>query len=94
MVKIKDGSWKYVTLDKETIQVKTGTVVFVPRDVLHGLENTGKENITMVFQYAPACFEEYFIENGTIAGMPTKERTEAEHADTANKYGIIYRDPR
>lgn len=82
------------TLDNETIHVKTGTVVFVPRNVWHGLENTGKDNINMVFQYAPAGFEEYFIANGTIAGMPTKERTESEYADTAKKYGMVYKDPR
>ncbi len=34
----------------------------------------------MVFQYSPAGFEEYFIENGTPAGMPAKERTEEEYA--------------
>lgn len=31
-------------------------------------------------KYSPAGFEEFFIENGTPVGMPTKERTEAELA--------------
>jgi hypothetical protein len=38
----------------------------------HGLDNTGNENLLMVFQYSPAGFEAYFIENGTSAGMPDK----------------------
>jgi oxalate decarboxylase/phosphoglucose isomerase-like protein (cupin superfamily) len=81
-----------LTLDEETIDVKTGDVIFVPRDTWHGLDNTGKENLQMVFQYSPAGFEEYFIENGSLVGMATKERTVEEHAATEKKYGMIYKD--
>jgi len=81
-----------LTLDEQSIEVKTGTVVFVPRGVWHGLENTGKENLLMVFQYSPAGFEEYFIENGTQVGMPAKEKTEAEYTITEKKYGMVYKD--
>jgi hypothetical protein len=35
----------------------------------------------MIFQYSPAGFEEYFIENGTLEGMPAKEKTEEEYAE-------------
>lgn len=83
-----------LTLDEQSIEVKTGTVIFVPRGVWHGLENTGNENIRMVFQYSPAGFEEYFIENGTPVGMPAKERTEEEYAMTEKKYGMVYKEPR
>jgi len=83
-----------LTLDEESIEVKAGDVAFVPRGVWHGLDNTGKENLLMVFQYSPAGFEEYFIENGTLAGMPSKEKTEAEYAMTEKKYGMVYKDPR
>jgi len=83
-----------LTLGEQSIEVKTGTVVFVPRGVWHGLENTGKENIRMVFQYSPAGFEQYFIENGTPLGMPAKERTEEEYAIAEKKYGMVYKEPR
>jgi mannose-6-phosphate isomerase-like protein (cupin superfamily) len=82
-----------LTLDEETIEVKTGTVIFVPRGTWHGLDNTGKENLLMAFQYSPAGFEEYFIENGTPVGMPAKERTAEEYAITEKKYGMVYKDP-
>lgn len=82
-----------LTLDEESIGVKTGDVVFVPRGTWHGLDNTGKENLSMVFQYSPAGFEEYFIENGTLVGMPTKEKTEEEYAITERKYGMVYKEP-
>ena len=81
-----------LTLDEELIEVKTGDVAFVPRNTWHGLDNTGNENLLMVFQYSPAGFEEYFIENGTPAGIPTKERTEEEYAITEKKYGMVYKD--
>lgn len=83
-----------LTLGEELIEVKTGSVAYIPKGEWHGLENTGKENIRMVFQYSPAGFEEYFIENGTQEGMPAKERTEEEYAETAKKYGMVYKDPR
>lgn len=79
------------TLDEELMNVKTGDVIFVPRDTWHGLDNTGKENLLMAFQYSPAGFEEYFIENGTLVGMPPKERTKEEYAATEKKYGMVYK---
>jgi mannose-6-phosphate isomerase-like protein (cupin superfamily) len=82
-----------LTLDDQSIPVKTGDVAFVPRGTWHGLDNTGKENLLMIFQYTPAGFEEYFIENGTLAGMPTKEKTEEEYAMSERKYGMVYKEP-
>ena len=82
-----------LTLDEETIDVKTGDVVFVPRGTWHGLDNSGNETLKMVFQYSPAGFEEYFIENGTLVGMPAKENTEEEYAITEKKYGMVYKEP-
>jgi len=82
-----------LTLDEQSIQVKAGDVAFVPRGTWHGLDNTGKENLLMIFQYSPAGFEEYFIENGTLAGMPAKEKTEEEYAITEKKYGMVYKEP-
>jgi mannose-6-phosphate isomerase-like protein (cupin superfamily) len=82
-----------LTVDNRSVQVKAGDVAFVPRGTWHGLDNTGKENLIMVFQYSPAGFEEYFIENGTPEGMPAKEKTEEEYAVTEKKYGMVYKDP-
>lgn len=80
-------------LDEQTFPVKTGDVAFVPRGTWHGLDNTGTDNLIMVFQYSPAGFEEYFIENGTLEGMPTKVKTEEEYAITEKKYGMVYKEP-
>jgi mannose-6-phosphate isomerase-like protein (cupin superfamily) len=83
-----------LTLDDEAVVVKAGDVAFVPRGVWHGLDNTGKDDLSMVFQYSPAGFEEYFIENGTMVGEPSKEKSDAEYTITERKYGMVYRDPR
>jgi mannose-6-phosphate isomerase-like protein (cupin superfamily) len=78
------------TLDEQTIAVKTGTVIFVPRGVWHGLENTSKETMRMNFGYTPSGFEEYFIENGNPVGAPPKERSLEEYALAEKKYGMVY----
>jgi mannose-6-phosphate isomerase-like protein (cupin superfamily) len=78
-------------LGDQKIEVKTGDVAFVPRGTWHGLDNTGNEELQMIFQYSPAGFEEFFIENGTPVGMPAKERTEEEVSLTAEKYGMVYK---
>jgi mannose-6-phosphate isomerase-like protein (cupin superfamily) len=83
-----------LTLGEETIEVKTGSVAFVPRGTWHGLENSGVQNIRMVFQYTPAGFEEFFVENGTPAGEPKKPRSREEYAATEAKYGMVYKVPR
>jgi quercetin dioxygenase-like cupin family protein len=91
LIFIHKGEGK-LTLDDQLIDVKAGDVAFVPRDTWHGLDNTGTGNLLMVFQYSPAGFEQYFIENGTPVGMAPKERTPEEYAATEKKYGMLYKD--
>jgi mannose-6-phosphate isomerase-like protein (cupin superfamily) len=80
-----------LTLEDQVIEVKTGAVAFIPRGAWHGLDNTGSEKLHMIFQYSPAGFEEFFIENGTPVGMPAKERSEEELTATAKKFGMVYK---
>jgi mannose-6-phosphate isomerase-like protein (cupin superfamily) len=80
-----------LTLGDQLIEVKTGAVAYIPRGTWHGLDNTGTEKLKMIFQYSPAGFEEFFIENGTPVGMAPKERTEEELRETAKKYGMVYK---
>jgi mannose-6-phosphate isomerase-like protein (cupin superfamily) len=80
-----------LTLGDQIIEVKTGTVAFVPRGIWHGLDNTGSETLQMIFQYSPAGFEQFFIENGTPVGMAPRERTQEELTMAAEKFGMVYR---
>jgi mannose-6-phosphate isomerase-like protein (cupin superfamily) len=91
LIFIHKGQGK-LTLADESIEVRAGDVAFVPRGTWHGLDNTGQENLLMIFQYSPAGFEQYFVENGTIVGSTSKEKTEEEYATTEKKYGMVYRD--
>jgi mannose-6-phosphate isomerase-like protein (cupin superfamily) len=90
---IRDGEGIFTLADQQ-IAVKAGAFVFVPKDVWHGLENTGTKTLVMVFGYSPAGFEGYFRENGTLVGMPAQARTAEQYAATEKKYGIVYRDKR
>lgn len=90
LIFIQKGKGK-LTLDDKLVEVNAGDVAFIPRGVWHGLDNTGEDNLLMVFQYSPAGFEEYFIENGTIEGMPAREKTKEEYAITEQKYGMVYK---
>ena len=87
---IHKGEGKF-TLDDQEVEIKPGSIVFVPKGVWHGLENTGKETIYMVFGYSPAGFEGYFRENGTPLGMQPKQRTSEQYATTEKKYGIVFK---
>jgi quercetin dioxygenase-like cupin family protein len=80
------------TLDEQTMTVKAGTVVFVPRGVWHGLENIGTESMRMLFGYSPAGFEGYFRENGTAVGTEPKQRTPEQYAAAEKKYGMVYKE--
>lgn len=80
------------TLDEENIEVRTGTVMFIPRGMWHGLENTGSENILMTFGYSPAGFEGFFRDNGTLVGSPPNVRTEEDYAHAREKYGMVYKE--
>lgn len=91
LIFINKGSGRF-TLGEQLIKVEAGDVMFIPRGTWHGLDNTGEENLVMVFQYSPAGFEQYFIENGTIVGQPVNSKTEEEYAITEKKYGMVYRD--
>lgn len=80
------------TLGETLIEVKAGDVAFIPRDTWHGMNNTGTEPMLMVFQYSPAGFENFFIENGTVEGEIAKERTDDEYKATQKKFGMVYKD--
>lgn len=80
------------TVGDGTHEVQTGTTIFVPQGVWHGLENTGSEVLTMLAIYAPPGFEGYFREIGQPAGgTPKRSLTAAETAAIDRRFHIEYR---
>ena len=49
-----------MTIDDETVEVKTGDCVYVDRNKAHGLKNTGDEELHMMFVYAPKMIAEHW----------------------------------
>ena len=59
-----------LTLDTKEEKVKKGSAALVPKELWHGIKNTGTETLTMLFSYSPAGFEGYFREFGSPVGTP------------------------
>jgi mannose-6-phosphate isomerase-like protein (cupin superfamily) len=82
-----------VTLGERRITSRTGAVLYAPRNVWHGVENTGSEPLTWCAVYSPPGFEQYFREVGTPAGGTVAPPSAEVLARTAAKYGMVFRDP-
>jgi mannose-6-phosphate isomerase-like protein (cupin superfamily) len=79
------------TLGEKEYPIREGSAAFVPKGVWHGLQNTGSENITMMFSFTPSGFEGYFREIGVLRGEEWKGKTPEEFSAAAKKYGITYK---
>jgi mannose-6-phosphate isomerase-like protein (cupin superfamily) len=90
VIYIQKGSGIFILGEKE-YPVKEGSAAFVPKAVWHGLKNTGTENVTMMFSFAPSGFEGYFREIGVLKGQEWKGKTAEEFSAAAKKYGIVYK---
>jgi mannose-6-phosphate isomerase-like protein (cupin superfamily) len=81
-----------VTLGEERIPSSAGAVLYGPRNIWHGVENTGSTVLTWCAVYSPPGFEQFFREVGVPPGKedsaPSRERVLA----IAEKYGMIFRE--
>ena len=90
VIYIQRGSGIFTLGDKE-YELKEGGAALVPKRVWHGLRNTGKETLRMVFSFTPSGFEGYFREIGVPKGVKWKEKTPEEFAAIDKKYGVVYK---
>ena len=83
-----------VTLGESSVPSTAGAMLYAPRGVWHGIENTGSEVITWCAIWSPAGFEQYFNfkEVGTPPGSGEPAPSAAAVAAAARKYGMIFRD--
>ena len=88
---IRQGTGLF-TLGEREYPVSTGSIIFIPKGIWHGLKNTGTEEIATVFGYSPAGFEDFFKELGTAADKPFVEKTTEERKAIAKKWGMVYKD--
>jgi mannose-6-phosphate isomerase-like protein (cupin superfamily) len=83
-----------VTLGEERIASTAGAILYAPRGVWHGVENTGRDTLTWCAIYSPPGFEQYFREVGVPAGSGAPGPSPEVLAKTAEKYGMVFKDAR
>lgn len=81
-----------VTLGDARVPSAAGAMLYAPRGVWHGIENTGPEVITWCAIWSPAGFEQYFKEIGTPLGDSRPAPSAEAVAAAARKYGMVFRD--
>ena len=81
-----------VTLGDARVHSTAGAMLYAPRGVWHGIENTGSEVITWCAIWSPAGFEQYFKEVGTPLGDDRPAPSAEALATAARKYGLVFRD--
>lgn len=81
-----------ITFGDQRVPGGAGAMLYAPRRVWHGIENTGSETIIWCAIYSPPGLEQYFREVGVspdrIADAPTPEEALA----AATRYGLVFRD--
>lgn len=81
-----------LTFGDARIPCGPGAMLYAPKGVWHGIENTGVDAIAWCAIYSPPGLEQYFREVGVspdrIADAPTPEEALA----AATRYGLVFRD--
>jgi len=63
-------------IEDEEVELVPGTTLYVPRQVWHGLENTGDEPLRLTWTVCPPGLENYFRERSTHFARPEAGATE------------------
>lgn len=81
-----------VTLGDDRIPVSAGAVLYGPRNIWHGVDNTGSSILTWCAVYSPPGFEQFFKEVGVTPGGGELPPAPDRAAAIARKYGMVFRD--
>lgn len=80
-----------ITLGNITQQGNVGDLIYVPRNLWHGFQNNGTEEVLLFFGYSPSGFEDYFRAIGTKTIDENLGFTEEDWQRTDQKYGVVYK---
>jgi quercetin dioxygenase-like cupin family protein len=80
------------TLGDQRVPCVAGAVLYSPRGVWHGVDNTGTTTLTWCAIYSPPGFEQFFRETGTVPGDNRPALPPDEVLAIAEKYGMVFRD--
>ncbi|MEO0570199.1 MAG: cupin domain-containing protein, partial [Bacteroidota bacterium] len=81
-----------ITLGDTNQQGNVGDLIYVPKNLWHGFQNTGKEEVILFFGYSPSGFEAYFRAIGTKTIEEALGFTSEDWKRTNKKFGVVYRN--
>lgn len=82
-----------ITLGDQRVPSSAGAVLYAPKGVWHGVENTGPDVIKWCAIWSPPGFEQYFRETGIAPGHANASPTPAQIRASARKHGMVFKDP-
>jgi mannose-6-phosphate isomerase-like protein (cupin superfamily) len=82
-----------VTLGERQVPSTAGAVLYAPKGVWHGIENTGDSVLTWCAVWSPPGFEQFFRETGVSPGSVRPYPTPDQIAESARKYGMVFKNP-
>lgn len=81
-----------LTFGDATIPCGPGAMLYAPKGVWHGIENTGVDTIAWCAIYSPPGLEQYFREVGVPPDRMAEAPTPEEARAAATRYGLVFRD--
>jgi mannose-6-phosphate isomerase-like protein (cupin superfamily) len=82
-----------ITLGDRQAPASSGAVLYAPKGVWHGVENTGPDVIKWCAIWSPPGFEQYFRETGVAPDHVGPGPTPAQIRESARKYGMVFKNP-
>ncbi len=82
-----------VTLGERQVPSSPGAVLYAPKGVWHGIENTGATVLTWCAVWSPPGFEQFFRETGVPFGRVGSDPTPDQISESARKYGMVFKNP-
>lgn len=82
-----------VILGERRIPSSAGAMLYAPKGVWHGVENTVSDVLTWCATWSPPGFEQYFKEAGTRPGDRAPAPSPEEATAIALRYRMVFRDP-
>lgn len=67
VIYVLSGEGEQMLDDKETVQVKTGDCIWIPKGVYHSTVNRGEEPMRLIVVYAPAGAEQALREDPNVS---------------------------
>jgi mannose-6-phosphate isomerase-like protein (cupin superfamily) len=81
-----------VTLGDQRVPCAAGSMLYAPKGVWHGVENTGTDVLTWCAIWSPPGFEQFFKEVGVRPGEEGRMPSPEEATAIGRKYGMLFRD--